>query len=850
MNISAYVIKILFSDSQNILVLFKTVNMKKIILLSAALLFFSIKYGSAQKQDPFTCYYLDYDNDSIGKLLIPSIDSSINYLLLAGVDSKESLEQIFSSITSKARIKKIDIINYSDDALPASIKDFQNLTDITFSSCPNLKFKKVFRELTKIKSLNSLTLDDNGRAEIPANISHLKNLKSLSVTNYDYVDASDLLENLVALPLLRDLTLASNNDIKPEENTILPKGLKTLDLSDNGLGYLPSGISTLRDLTSLDISLNSFANLESTVNLLDSLPLKTLSITCFDKKDSLLILKSFPSTQLDVSIYHELPGKFNVASSTAAGVSNPLLENYYKNTVVAKVGQPDDARKSFAVDVKQPATLYYYTGTSMKIPGNAFVDADGNAVKGTVNIQYREYNDAIDIFSNGVPMTYDSAGKKEFFQSAGMFEMYATQNDKLLKLAPGKSISLDFATLDTTSGFKLYQLNEQQKNWEYKQNLLQSFSIKKRKYSSAFQYYPELFKMKFDTTLFSDRYNDSVYARVFNIPDGYFKNKYSKALVGHFFKVKRIYKFNKNKEYKKQANFILNIDKYADYKELACFKNYVWVYDGPLNKKEFSKNYVTRKKWTDARISYEPSENAFNIELKSPHEVVTFQAYPIKQNYSADYEKYASVNMKLDNRYSKTFKKVQTRFDNTIAKRIARYQKKIWDKIDKNKSPEEKEMSKDEWIAYAQKRFKAMQDSSQKIQAAQYIVTRPLQIDGFGIWNCDQELRIKNPVQITAEFKDVYDQSLEPSTVFVIDESIKGVLTYNFYSKKGGITLDPNSETALYIIGMNGKAAVVDRTTLRNELFSQKDKDSFTFTAAEINPQTFTTSELRKALGF
>jgi len=824
--------------------------MKKFILLSAALLFLSVKFVSAQKQDPYTCFYLDYDNDSIGKLLTTSIDSSINYLLLAGVESKEALEQIFSTVSTKVRIKKIDIINYSDNALPASIKDFQSLTDITFSACPNLKFKKVFRDLAKIKSLNSLTLDDNGRAETPANISHLTNLQSLTITNYDNVDASNLLENIATLPLLRDLTLASNNDIKPAENTILPKGLKTLDISDNGLGYLPSAISSLRTLTSLNISLNSFTDLEKLVNLLDSLPLKTLTITCFDKKDSLLILKSFPETQLEIAIYHELPGKYNVASTTTTSISNPLIENYYKNTIVAKVGQPDNARKSFAVDVKQPTTLYYYTGTSMKIPENAFVDDEGNAVKGTVNILYKEYNDAVDIFANGIPMTYDSAGEKLFFQSAGMFEMYAVQNDKILKLAPGKSISLDFATLDTSAGYNFYRLSEQQKNWEYKQSLQQNFTIRKRKYSSAFQYYPELYNMRFDTTSFTDRYNDSVYARTYKLPREFFKAKYSKALVGHFFKVKRIYKYNKNKEYKKQANFILNIEKYADYKELACFKNYVWVYDGPLNKKEFSKNYVTRKKWTDVRIVYEPSENVFNIELKSPHELVTLQAYPIKQNYSTDYEKYASVNMKLDNRYSKSLKKVQSRFDNNIAKRIARFQKKIWEKIDKNKSPEEKEMSRDEWIAYAQKRYKAVQDSTQKIQATQYIVTRPLQIDGFGIWNCDQEMRMKQPVQITAEFKDVYDKSFEPATVFVIDETIKGVLTYYFYSKKGGITLDPNSETALYIIDVNGKAAVVDKTTLRNELISQKDKDSFTFTAAEINARTFTTSELRKTLGF
>lgn len=46
-----------------------------------------------------------------------------------------------------------------------------------------------------------------------------------------------------------------------------------------------------------------------------------------------------------------------------------------------------------------------------------------------VKITYREFADPIDFFVSGIPMEYDSAGRKYNFESSGMCEINAYKDD-------------------------------------------------------------------------------------------------------------------------------------------------------------------------------------------------------------------------------------------------------------------------------------------------------------------------------------------------------------------------------------------------------------------------------------
>ncbi|MGL4596785.1 MAG: hypothetical protein ACRCYO_04620 [Bacteroidia bacterium] len=117
--------------------------------------------------------------------------------------------------------------------------------------------------------------------------------------------------------------------------------------------------------------------------------------------------------------------------------------------------------------VSQGGVLKFATGSQLKFPKNAFVDASGKAVSGQVDIRFREFHDAVDFFLSGIPMTYDSAGTKYQFESAGMVEVAAFQNGKVVYLKPGEKVEVELASPQTGKNYNVYRLDTAARNWIY-----------------------------------------------------------------------------------------------------------------------------------------------------------------------------------------------------------------------------------------------------------------------------------------------------------------------------------------------------------------------------------------------
>ena len=64
-------------------------------------------------------------------------------------------------------------------------------------------------------------------------------------------------------------------------------------------------------------------------------------------------------------------------------------------------------------------------------------------------------------------MTYDSAGVVYHFESAGMLDIKAFQNDEKIALADGNSIDFQFNSTTAENGFNFYSLNEETGTWTY-----------------------------------------------------------------------------------------------------------------------------------------------------------------------------------------------------------------------------------------------------------------------------------------------------------------------------------------------------------------------------------------------
>ena len=123
---------------------------------------------------------------------------------------------------------------------------------------------------------------------------------------------------------------------------------------------------------------------------------------------------------------------------------------------------------SFLVNSQRDTTLIHSSGSQIKIPAGAFVDGNGKEIKGQIKINYLEYHNLGEIILSNIPMNYDSAGKEMYFESAGMFKISGSQNNKPIFIRSDKCLSISLASLDETQNkFNKYYLDENSKKWNF-----------------------------------------------------------------------------------------------------------------------------------------------------------------------------------------------------------------------------------------------------------------------------------------------------------------------------------------------------------------------------------------------
>jgi len=122
---------------------------------------------------------------------------------------------------------------------------------------------------------------------------------------------------------------------------------------------------------------------------------------------------------------------------------------------------------SFTIDAGKDTVLVLSNGTSIAVPAGAMVNPEGQTVTGTYELLYREFHDAVDILLSGIPMEIRSAGQKQVFQTAGMFEVNAQQHDRKIQLGEGKSIDIRFASRYSGSSYNFFYMNPEKSAWEW-----------------------------------------------------------------------------------------------------------------------------------------------------------------------------------------------------------------------------------------------------------------------------------------------------------------------------------------------------------------------------------------------
>ena len=148
-------------------------------------------------------------------------------------------------------------------------------------------------------------------------------------------------------------------------------------------------------------------------------------------------------------------------------VKNTTDSTKTKAYVEAPINDINIKYKSHNLNADRSSQISTCKGSKISIPENAFVYEDGTPVEGEVTLKYREFNNPVEIFRSGIPMTYDSAGTEYVFESAGMIELLAFKNDKSLKLAKGKTLEVALKSDNNEDRFNVYYLDTNKRNWVY-----------------------------------------------------------------------------------------------------------------------------------------------------------------------------------------------------------------------------------------------------------------------------------------------------------------------------------------------------------------------------------------------
>lgn len=641
--------------------------------------------------------------------------------------------------------------------------------------------------------------------------------------------------------------------------------LHTLRADVYALGELPREIISLPQITQLDINLlrgeDRYLGIKE--NNLNSGQLRTNNFDVKRADGSVLHVACTshgePVTESDKQI---VAGMLRETPAETTASNSGFAKKY--EIVKPPIPGVDVPRINYTTLNNTAVTLSYPSGTKVYIPENAFVDANGNPVTGPVDVQYREFRNPLDFIVSGIPMTYDSGGTVNHFQSAGMFELTASVNGQEVFLAKDKKLSLDFVATDSSSTYSFYQLNDtkgdQKGGW---QNIGSANSqVPQDGPSNAWRLYapPRQASWRPDTTSLADRYRDTAYYNKYkrNGRDEYFRYRWRRKKQAESF----IALYRRPAAGKAYTMFTFPPDAYKLFPELAAYSGQTFVMQGKFKYAEWDKLYGDKAGLNDIRVTANGSE--VTIELKGLGQYKTLTATMGYVNEKGELiESKATTCSRMNAHYQKHLAKHELRFSNAQRKEFKSFLKQFgdravdsadaWKRVLRFMNKREQAMTFGEWNGYVDSLRKANNvantDGWAAVSAPPEMIRR-LEVGGMGIFNCDQIQRLgPGAVNVYADYVDSTGKSLTPYASYVVDKKINGILTYANYNSRTAnyIAFNPGDPTTIIAVQNDGVVALVTQQAIKKNK-AYKNEEQYRFEVEIIEPGTTSYADLRKRM--
>lgn len=442
----------------------------------------------------------------------------------------------------------------------------------------------------------------------------------------------------------------------------------------------------------------------------------------------------------------------------------------------------------YKVNNAKGATIKHPSSTKIKIPQNSFVDKQGKEVIGDVLIEYKEFHDMGDVIANGIPMAYDSAGKKYNLETAGMFDIRGSQNGEAVFIRPEKNLEIELASTTTEEKFNQYYLDTLERNWKYIQkdkavpltvsqsNI--SHDSKSIKQKTKEEQKLQILKNEIEVVI--PKKSDSV--------GTVYTNKVQK-LAKPSQPIKPVQSNPAKPTFKLDGS-------YDEFPELSSFKNV--LFEVGSENKNYS-NDLKEITWSDVKVSQGPQKGKnYILTLTYRNRIEKLIVYPVLSG--EEFEKAEDIyEQKLANYQAKLEKRTQeeNRLMNELKAKQSAYlaeQKKKQEEYDREKAAMQAKYD----VAgqnELQSNFNAL---TLNVKA-----NRLFRISQFGVFNSDCPHPSPSKISVTPTFVlNEKDKLLMPDFVYLIDHSNKSVYTFE---RINGFTLsyDPQFDYSICVFRQN-----------------------------------------------
>lgn len=329
-----------------------------------------------------------------------------------------------------------------------------------------------------------------------------------------------------------------------------------------------------------------------------------------------------------------------------------------------------------------PTLITLGNGNHIIIPPAAFETMNGTPVKGNITITYREFKDPLSIFLSGIPMKYDSGGQNHLFQSAGMFEITASQENASLQLKKDKTIQVQFAPVDN-GGYQFYRLNESDGNWSHVSPVANQNNARNNTTNTiSRQSLP-------DTTCFANRYTDTL--RYFTWDKGLQKDailtlvNYSHRKVfpdgkpilyeWHSVRVNTpLFKLMPEVNKEKIVEYVrfYEAPNACIFPELKVFPFKNWVLADNMLYRDYIRNFKRGRRYYDIRIIYQANADYCEMQLKCAKGFCTLKIDLAKSLHCNSSHAKAKFS-KYFKRYSVVLKNRENHFNSILANKYRTY---------------------------------------------------------------------------------------------------------------------------------------------------------------------------------